>query len=236
MHKQIWLLMLLAILLIAGTASAQVTQVTISAGDAGSLVTITASGAGAAVVFSGSTSTFCGSTNCISGTALFNPAGNPPQLGTFAMWYANGNNPVISLGGSGYTIGGQVNFFFSTTSGSPGTLQGVLTFSSLGNPTTSGPSFAGTFSTGVNPATGTLLGYWGSGITTNNAALTLNLDGHLPVVDPNTQALNSTTGVPGSGQVYAPQAPTPTPEPASILMLGSGLLALGGTIKRRYFR
>jgi hypothetical protein len=31
-------------------------------------------------------------------------------------------------------------------------------------------------------------------------------------------------------------APSPVPEPASILMLGSGLLALGGTLKRRLFR
>jgi hypothetical protein len=149
------------------------------------------------------------------------------------MTYLTGANPTISSSG---VMTGQVNFMFATTSGGAGTLQGVLTFSSLGNGNTQGPSFNGTFQTGSSTGTlGTPILYWGNGVTTNNAALTLNTND--AIVNSNG-TLASTTGTPGSGQVYAPAAPppSPTPEPASILMLGSGLLALGGTIKRRYFR
>jgi hypothetical protein len=231
MHKRIWLLMLLAILLVAGTANAGITEISLGGGDVTDSVLIVASGSSATVSFTQTTGLCSGSANCISGYATFQPAGLQPQQGTFIMTYLTGANPTISSSG---VMTGQVNFVFATTSGGAGTLQGVLTFSSLGNGNTQGPSFNGTFQTGSSTGTlGTPILYWGNGTTTNNAALTLNTAGNPPIIDPITGALNTTTGTSGSGQVYAP---SPTPEPASILMLGSGLLALGGTIKRRYFR
>jgi hypothetical protein len=228
MHKRIWLLTLLATLMFAVAANAQITEISLGAGEVSNSVSITASGASATVSFTQTTGLCSGYANCISGTALFSPAGGTAQLGNFMMTYATGANPTISSMG---VMTGVVNFLFSMNSGID-TLQGTLTFSSLGNGTTAGPSFNATFTTGST--TGSILGtYWGSGTTTNNAALTINMQTNAPIVDPNTGALNSTTGTPGSGQVYAP---SPVPEPASILMLGSGLLALGGTLKRRLFR
>jgi hypothetical protein len=197
----------------------------------------TGSSPGGATVSFNSTSALCaGYTNCTSGSAIFAPAGGGPQLGNFTMWIT-GSNPTISttLGPSGYQMSGQVNFMFSTTSG---TLQGILSFSTLGGAGTSAPSFVGTFQTGTgaNGPTGVMQNYWGSGTTINNATFVLNTNSNNTVESVINGTNASTNGTPWSGDVPAPATPPPVPEPASIALLGSGLLALGGTIKRRYFK
>jgi hypothetical protein len=226
MHKRIWLLTLLAVLLSAGTANA-ITQIVLGSGDNPNNVSFTGTAAGATVSFLGT----CGSNaNCTTGTAYFGAT-----VGTFQMWIT-GSNPTINgttTGLSSYPVsmnGGMVNFLFSMNGGAD-TLQGTLSFNTVGNAGGGTPSLNGTFTT--VSTTGTTLGnLWNSG-TTSLAVFTLDM-GTNPSVNSilgNTNA--STAGTPYSGDV---PAPPPVPEPASIALLGSGLLALGGTIKRRYFR
>jgi hypothetical protein len=231
MHKRIWLLMLLAILLVAGTANA-ITQITISGGDDGS-VQFTGTGAGATV-------SLLGSANCTSGIGLFGST-----VGSYQLSFA-GATTLSLTGGSGVSsygvsapLGTVVNFSFTIASGPGvvgGTLMGTFSFDTLTGAGNQIPSLTGTFTVGSVTPGSTLAGYWNPG-DTSAAQFAIDLGKNSTV---NTIAGNngaSTAGTPASGDVPVTQTPpSPVPEPASILMLGSGLLALGGTIKRRYFR
>jgi hypothetical protein len=230
MHKRIWLLALLSILLFAGTANA-ITQIVLGGGDNLNNVQFAGTGSGATMSFLGS----CGSnSNCTTGTAYFDA-----NVGSFQMW-VTGSNPTVvgtTLSLSSYPVGmtgSTVNFLFSMGSGATlQTLQGTLSYITLGNAGGQTPSLNGTFTTSAVTPGGTLASFWGMG-TTSAAVFTLDM-GANPSVNSIVGTANSTKGTPYSGDVPAPGVST-VPEPATIAMLGSGLLALGGTIKRRLFR
>ena len=232
MQKRIWLIILFATLVIAGTANAQVTQIVLGNGNNANDVVFTGTSTGATLSFLGS----CGTTsNCVSGTAVFEPAGGGATVGSFAMWIT-GSNPTLTgttTGLSSYpvsTTGSTINFLFSMNGGAD-TLQGTLSYVTIGNAGQQTPSLNGTFTTGSTTGS-TLGGIWNSG-TTTAAVFTLNM-GTNPVVNTIVgQTGSKTAGTPYSGDV---PAPPPVPEPATIAMLGSGLLALGGTLKRHLLK
>ena len=156
MHKQIWLLTLLAILMVAGTANA-ITQITISGGDDGS-VQFAGTSAGATISLSGS----CGA-NCTAGVGLFGST-----VGSYQMSFANAT--TLSLTGaaglSSYGVsaplGTVVNFSFTVPNGSGvvgGTLVGTFSFNTLTGAGDQIPSLTGTFTVlSVTPGS-TLAGY-----------------------------------------------------------------------------
>jgi len=235
MQKRIWLTMLFATLVIAGTANAQVTQIVLGNGLSNNGVTFTGTGSGATIAFVGT----CG-TSCITGYATFEPAVGSPTLGSFQM-SITGGAPTLTgtvTGQSSYNVSmnsSTINFLFSMNQGTPsttGTLSGTLSYVTIGNAQDLTPSFNGTFTT--TSATGALASFWGAG-TTTAAVFTLNTDSAGLVNSIVGQTGSSTTGAPYSGDVPAP-APPPVPEPATIAMLGSGLLALGGTLKRHLMK
>ena len=89
MQKRIWLIMLFATLVIAGTANAQVTQIVLGNGNNANNVVFTGTSTGATISFLGT----CGATsNCMSGTAVFEPAGGGATVGSFAMWITGSNS------------------------------------------------------------------------------------------------------------------------------------------------
>jgi hypothetical protein len=232
MHKRIWLLALFATLVVAGTANAQVTQIVLSNGLSGNNVVFSGTGSGATVSFVGT----CGA-SCVQGTAIFEPASGTPIIGSFQM-SITGSNPTLAgttTGLSSYPVsmtGSTINFLFSMNGGAD-TLQGTLSYVTIGNAEQQTPSLNGTFTTGST--TGSTLGsLWNSG-TTSAAVFTLNL-GSNPKINSIVGITGAqTNGGPYSGDVPAP-APPPVPEPATIAMLGSGLLVIGGTLKRRFFK
>ena len=227
MHKWIWLTMLFATLVIAGTANAQVTQILLGNGLANNGVTFSGTGSGATIAFVGT----CG-TSCIQGQATFDPAVGTEVFGSFQMWITGGTPTLTgtTTGLSSYNVsmnGSTINFLFSMNSGAD-TLQGTLSYVTIGNAGQNTPSFNGTFTAGSTAGT-TLGSIWNDG-TTSAAVFTLNT-GTNPILNTIVGKTGSSTGVPYSGDVPAP-APPPVPEPTTIAMLGSGLLALGGTLKR----
>jgi hypothetical protein len=246
MHKRIWLLTVLAILMFAAAANAQTTQINLTTGTDGLDVQFAGSSAGATVSFLGT----CGAvSNCTTGLSSFVPVNSQgvpigQYSGNFTMWMT-GTNPTLSLTGANGAstfgvstpVGTTVNFSFTMpSSGSVigGTLVGTISFSALGNASGQTPSLNGTFTTTSVTAGSALATYWGSG-TSSATVFTVNTDS-LSTVAAIAGTGNSTKASPYSGDVAAPASPAPVPEPASIALFGSGLLALGGTIKRRYFR
>ncbi len=222
MHKRILLLTLFASLLLATSFVHAQTNILLGNGLANS-IQFTGNGNGATVAFLGT----CGASACTTGSAGVGFS-NP---GTFTMTYDPSQPLIISntLGSNGYLMSGAVNFSFALTDGT-GTLTGTITFTSFADGTTT-PSFRGSFTT--TSVTGSLTSLFGSG-TLDGAVFTVQTNGN--TVDSVFTNTGQVTARPYSGNVPAPSAPAPVPEPATIAMLGSGLLALGGTLKRRWFK
>lgn len=227
MHKRIWLLTLLGILAFAGPANA-ITQIVLGSGDNLNNVQFTGTSSGATLSFLG---TCAGNANCTTGTAYFGA-----NVGTFAMWIT-GSNPTLvgtTTGLSSYPVsmtGSTVNFLFSMNGGAD-TLQGTLSYVTIGNAGQRTPSLNGTFTT-VSTTGSTLGNLWHNG-TTAAAVFTLDMGANATVNSIVGITGAKTNGTPYSGDVPPPASPVP--EPTTIALLGSGLLALGGTLKRRFFR
>jgi hypothetical protein len=213
--------MLFASMLLATSFVHAQTNILLGNGLANS-IQFTGTGSGANVAFLGT----CGANACTTGTAGIGFS----MPGSFEMDY-NAATPLIisnTLGSNGYLMSGAVNFSFALTDGT-GSLTGTITFSAFSDGSTT-PSFRGSFTT--TSVTGSLTSLFGPG----------TLDGVVFTVQTNGSAVDTIFGNNGqvlarpySGNVPAPAAPPPVPEPASIALLGSGLLALGGTLKRRFF-
>jgi len=235
MHKRIWLLISLATLLLATSFVHAQTNIVLGNylnGFANS-VQFTGNGAGANVALLGA----CTAGACTQGGGVLQLGIDFSNSGTFEMDYITAQPLVITntLTANGYVMSGSVNFTFSLSPTAPlgaGSLSGTITFNYFGDsPNT--PSFRGSIT--MSSVTGSLQSYFGIG-TVNGVVFTVTN------TTPNTSInsiFGSTTATlqtsPWSGNVPASNPP-PVPEPASIAMLGSGLLLVGGTLKRRFFR
>ena len=73
------------------------------------------------------------------------------------------------------------------------------------------------------------LDFTGSPLVSPDGTATLTASGGPPETVPATVLLSDGISVTGSGAV------APIPEPASVVLLGTGLLALGGSLKRKLF-
>lgn len=206
-----------SLLFLLPVAAAAQTQITIGPGTGGS-VEFTNEGTGtAAMSFLGS----CGAgAHCIQGDAYIGTS-----AGRYDMWIT-GNNPLLTTTASPDVFavnmnGGTLNFNFSVGSSTfTGTIQ--LTILKDG---TSAPEVLGTLT--VSSATGVFAALWKAG-----NIVPLDMTFSLPPGNPFVGTVvnggaGSTNGTVSSGEIIA------APEPTSIALIGSGLLAIGTMLKRR---
>lgn len=203
----------LLILMVIPLAAVAQTQITIGGGTSGT------------IVFSGGTETqisfvgSCGQSNCVSGNAYFGT-----DVGTYQMWIS-GANPSITAGTTPniYAVnmnGGTLNFSF-VVGGS--TLTGTIQLAQVSN--TSSPQFIGTMT--VTASSGIFAALFSAGnVVPLDFTVALG-SGSASVGTVLSGGAGSSSGTLSSGEIL------PAPEPASIALIGSGLLAVGAVVKKR---
>ena len=230
MHKRIWILMLLlATLAFAGIAHADTYQIIIAGGS--STMTFTGTGTGATAVLGGVST---------GGGALFDNTTFSSQSGTYTLSPGGPITLTATPNGSSYTYavapGATLGFSYTLNSD---VISGTITltqFSTNNTPGSTQANFSGSFT--PSSGTGQFAAWAVAGTTTSvNLSLTTTSGGNPYSVDSIVGSNGGTTaGPPTSGHVDAivGNPPSSVPEPASIAMIGSGLVALGGFIRRRF--
>jgi hypothetical protein len=225
-HKRILLITLFASALLATSFVHAQTDILLGNGTNGS-VQFTGNGAGANVTLLGT----CGANSCVQGSAGIGFS-NP---GSFEMDLAQPLVITNVLGSSGgYNMSGAVTFTFVLASGAPlgaGSLTGTIYFTSFADGSYT-QSFNGYITT--TSVTGSLQSLFGLG-TANGVFFAVSNTSGTPVesIFGNDGLADTIVERPGYGGV---PGPSPVPEPPMIAMLGSGLLALAGTLKCRLFK
>lgn len=210
-----------SLLLLLPVAAVAQSQVIIGLGTGGTVEFTNVVGTETATIsFLGS----CGATaNCISGEAYVGS-----KSGKYDMWIT-GNNPLITTTSSPDVFavnmnGGTMNFAFSIGSAK---LDGTIQLTTLKDGTAN-PQVIGTLT--VSSATGLFAALWKAG---NIVPLDMTIYlGNNPFVGGVITSGNGsgTSGVISSGEIVS------APEPTSIALIGSGLLAVGTMLKRRLRR
>jgi hypothetical protein len=215
-EKTCAVLSIISLLVALGAVAAAQTQITIGASTSG---TIQFSGAGQTqVALVGS----CGQTNCVQGYGYL-----AAQAGTYDMWIT-GNNPLVSATAnpSVYAVnmnGGTLNFSFAIGQSS---FTGTIQLTTLKDGTIA-PQFLGSLT--VLNSSGIFASLWSAGnVVPLDFTVTLP-QGSALVDQVVAGTAGSTSGTLSSGEILAVTAP----EPTSIALIGSGLLAVGGVLKRR---
>lgn len=206
-----------ALLLLVGIGNAN--QITL--GGSSGQVRFTNQGAGVVSFnFTGN----CSHADCLSGLGLYGST-----IGSYKMWITGGpprlqtpnNFDIYPVNEKGATI----NFSMILQKGL-GTITGTVGLEFLSGGSTRAPEFLGDFTTAS--ASGLFVGAFPVGVTvpgdfTIFLPRTLNVD----LVYAGTR--KSLQGPLSSGEIIG------TPEPASLGLLGSGLLTMAGLLRRRLF-
>jgi hypothetical protein len=207
-----WLIVLaaftLALTISPKNASAQ-SSIAFGDGTSTGNVTFIANGGGTATLDLGICSVDCSLTGSNTGGGTFSLVTTAP-IHVGAIGSAGGLNDAISMGGATSTF---------TYNGSGGTLSGTVIWTSMisdGKATISGVLSVLTNTTTLTIGPNALID-----LTTNNYAHDLS-----------TYIFGGSSGT-TEGTTFSSGQVSPTPEPSSILLLGTGLLALGGILRRQ---
>jgi hypothetical protein len=210
----------LLLLTVAGifTAMGFADQITLSNSTTGQ-VQFTGTTTAANVRFTGTT---CSKgTDCVAGFGLYGA-----DLGSYQIWITGGNLSLGQPTGDTYpVISGNaiVNFYF--TLGAAGSLQGTLGLQELIGGSTKAPEFLGSFT--ASAASGVFAGAFPLGVAA---------DTDFTVHMGNAKSVNQiyhANGISSSGYLSSGEVVAPTPEPATLGLLGSGMLTMAGLLKRR---
>ncbi len=216
------LLLFTILTLLCGVGSA--TQITIGESTNGGLVQFTGTTTSPfdiAVDFSGSCSGLVTASRCLSGLGLYSL-----DVGKYAIWLTG---PSLALDGTGGpfdiypVIQGTtvVHFEFEDTVTSD-VLSGTWALTFLVGASTRAPEFIGEF-TNDGSSTGVFAGPNWQGPVDGDFSVNLSRG----TVNDVYATHNSTTGPLSSGELL------PTPEPGTLGLLGSGLLAVLSAVQRR---
>lgn len=214
-----------AVALMSGMASA---QNTISMTNSSSNVTFSSlnSATDIAIQFGSCIGTACS----LSGGGSFVRNSITQSAGTYTISYDTGvvgNLVGHQISGNEFSVtGGPVDFHYQATIGNvTQNLFGTLTLVSVDQSLNGTAEFNNNKIVGnFTPTGGTLAVYFPHGTST----ITIDISGQGNLVD----LLAPTNGGPLSGEVLTGQI-TGTPEPGSMALLGSGLLMIGGALRRR---
>jgi hypothetical protein len=165
-----------------------------------------------------------GGSNCVSGLGLYGT-----DEGSYKMWITGGTpllTPPDSFAVYGVNLNAAtVHFWMKLTTGGSGTLTGTVNLEQLSGGSTRVPEFLGDFT--ASTVSGAFLSSFAPGVTT---------PGDFSVFLPNTVNVDHVFGGKRGAYVQGPISSgelLPTPEPASLGLLGTGLLTMAGVIRRR---
>jgi hypothetical protein len=166
----------------------------------------------------------CGASNCVQGDVYVGT-----HAGSYDFWIT-GNNPILTATAdpSLFAVnmnGGTINFSFDI---GKSTLTGTIVLTTLKDGSDA-PQFLGTLT--VSNSTGRFASLWSAGSVVP-LDFTVSLPNGSPYVDQVVAGLSGNT----SGSISSGEVLVTTPEPASIALIGSGLLAIGSVLKRRMKR
>jgi hypothetical protein len=238
------LLAVLAVALLSTGAAAQ-SQISLQnygngdngAGSSGYVVFTYGGASGTAnMTFSGSLLGQCSSSYCLTGPGV-DANGGSPAFGNFSLSMPSGSGYSLTApvgGGSGYAFasGSTLNFYYLQSAGN--TLQGTIALTDAYLSGTGNVSVYGTLT--VNTANG-VYAQWGG---TNGSTFEMTLrptpgESSINLAGVVNGSPNSQSGYLATGSLLPNSSPV-VPEPASIALLGSGLLAAGSMFKVRRWK
>jgi len=220
MRKLMKLMFVVAALSLAVTMGSVATnaQVPITvASSLSGLTTFTAVGGGAIDMTVGACAF---GSNCWSGSNLVGP--------TLAVFdFSGGAQVLTALGGGQFSVSGPA-IGFAMSEGAD-TLSGVLSLVSLDQFAKPLGQFNENLVANLNitTATGALAAFFGG--STGAVTVQVDINGGTDLTALAAAGTGGTTGGFSGAEIF----PSPTPEPSSLLLLGSGILSFGGFLRRR---
>ncbi len=219
-------LLLAASLLLVGISAA--TQVTFAESTTGQVIFTNVDGNQSDVTFGYTGDCGEGGNNCVAGFGLYGST-----LGTYKMWITGGPpqlTPPNAFDIYGVDLhGATMNFSMLLSDSHSSLLEGVIDLQMLSGGSTRAPEFLGEFTPSF--VSGAFSNDFTVGVTgPDDFTITLSKTADVDVVFNSQQKGMSIQGPISSGEILPG-----TPEPGSLVLMGTGLLSMAALLKRRLF-